>query len=168
MGGGMMGPGMIGGAGTMAAICPMGVPGTAVATSNVPGGVALAFTTPKGDIMELRAHVRGMADMHNASGTTMMASLRGPNNASAPNASDKVADTACGGMGMSGGTMMPPASASVVDIDGGARLILTPKDPAQLVALRQHASICASRMQHGQCGIMGREGPSKELVQRAP
>ena len=158
MGGGMMGPGMIRGAGTMAAICPLGVPGTAVATSDTPGGVALAFTTPKGDVNELREHVRRMADMHNAPGATTMASARGPNQPSTPNASDKVADSACGGMGMSGGAMMPPASASVFDVDGGARLILTPKDPSQLVELRQHASICARRMQQGDCGIMGR-GP---------
>jgi hypothetical protein len=165
----MMGPGLIGGAGTMAAICPMGVPGTAVATSDTPDGVALAFTTPKGDIDELRAHVHRIANMHNALGTTTVASLHGPNDTSPPNAPDKLANSPlCGGMGMSGGTMMPLASASVVDVDGGARLILTPKDPAQLVALRQHARICASRMQQGQCGIMSREGPSKPQVERAP
>jgi hypothetical protein len=168
LGGGMMGPGMIGGAATMDAICPMGVAGTAVATSDTPDGVAIAFTTPKGDVDELRAHVRRMADLHNASGTTVVASLRGPNNASTLSPSDHVADTACGGMGMSGGMMMPPASASVADVDGGARLVLTPKDPAQLVALRRHASLCSSRMQQGDCGIMGREGPSKERVERAP
>lgn len=53
--------------------CPMQVPGTTVTSSNVEGGVALAFTTQGGDVAELRERVQRMTETHpeHHSGTVM-------------------------------------------------------------------------------------------------
>lgn len=148
--------GMMTDGGMMAAMCPMAVPGTTAATSDTPGGVAIAFTTMKGDPPELRGRVRQMAEMHNASGGMMMPHPPGTNGGSTtPEPSGKAHDSgACGGLGISDSASMPPSTATVVDVDGGARLVLIAKDPAQLQALRQHAASCSNRMQHGECGMM--------------
>jgi hypothetical protein len=55
------------------------------------------------------------------------------------------------GMGMG---MMPAATATVEDIDGGARITLVANDPAQEDALRQHVRMHAERMQGGECPMM--------------
>jgi hypothetical protein len=56
-----------------------------------------------------------------------------------------------------GGMVMPPATATIEDIPGGARLILRPEDPAQLAALREHARMQASAMTRGECPMMRRK-----------
>ena len=142
--------------GMTAAMCPMAVQGTTVATSDTPGGVAIAFTTTKGEASELRGRVRQMAEMHNASGGTMMPHPPGTNGGSTTSEpSSKASDSgACGGLGTSDSKMMPPSTATVVDVDGGAHLVLIAKNPVQLQALRQHAASCSSRMRHGECGMM--------------
>jgi hypothetical protein len=53
-----------------------------------------------------------------------------------------------------GGMMMPASTTSVEDVDGGARLVLRPKDPAQLEALRKHARMHAEKMSSGECPMM--------------
>lgn len=117
-------PGAPAEAGMMASMCPMKVPGTTVAATEVEGGVGLAFTTTTGDVAELRKRVRSMAEMHNKPGGVMM---------------------------MDGGMKMPAATASVEDGEGGAQLILKPKDPAQLGTLREHARMKAQGMADGEC-----------------
>ena len=117
----------------MAEKCPMKVPGTTVAATDVEGGVALAFITSTGDVAELRQRVRGMAEMHNhhhATGGMMN-----------------------GGM-MNGDMMIPAATASAEDIKGGARLVLRPKEQSQLEALREHARKHAGQMNTGECPMM--------------
>ena len=101
--------------------CPMQIPATTVTSSNVEGGVALAFTTHGGDVAELRARVQRMTETHHQhhSGSVM--------------------------------GMAPPSTASSEDIEGGARLVLKPQDPAQLEALREHARTHAARMAEGDC-----------------
>lgn len=117
----------------MAEKCPMKVPGTTVAAVDAEGGATLAFITSTGDVAELRQRVRGMAEMHNHHHSTggMMK----------------------GGM-MKGDMMIPAATASVEDIEGGAWLVLRPKDQAQLEALREHARERAGRMTAGECPMM--------------
>jgi hypothetical protein len=56
-----------------------------------------------------------------------------------------------GGMGMAGGSpmtggMMPAARAQVGDVDKGARLRMTPVDPAKLNDMRQHVKQHAQMM----------------------
>lgn len=125
--------------------CPMMIdPATTqVTASDTSDGIALVFTT-SGDVAELRARVRRMADMHN-----QMAGMHGGGT------------TGPGGMhggGMHGGhgtgpmhMHMVPSRASVEDVPGGARLLLVPTDPAQLAALRQQARMHADMMAKGQC-----------------
>jgi hypothetical protein len=112
----------------MAEKCPMKVSGTTVAAGDVEGGVSLAFITSTGDVAELRQRVRGMAEMHNHHHAT-------------------------GGM-MKGGMMIPDATASAEDIEGGARLVLRPKEQAQLEALREHARKHAGQMTTGECPMI--------------
>ena len=59
---------------------------------------------------------------------------------------------------MGGGMMTPAATASVEDIEGGARLVLRPKDPAQLAALREHVHKKAEQMAGGECPMMSLGG----------
>ena len=94
-------------------MCPMRLPGTQVSTSETPDGIAIVFTTA-GDLAPLRDHTRHMAAMHEQ----MMS----------------------GGMRGSGEAMMKmvPSKARAEDIEGGARIVLTPNDPSQLAALRDH------------------------------
>lgn len=123
-------PGMEAGHGSggmaMRDMCPMQVPGTTVASEDVDGGVALAFTTSSGDVSELQRRVTHMAEMHNQR-------------------------HAAGGM-------MPAATASAENVDGGARIVLRPSDPAQLDALREHARTHAEQMSHGACPMMDEGG----------
>ena len=123
--------------GMMAGMCPMRVPGTTVAATDVEGGIGLAFTTNGGDVADLRQRVRRMADMHNdkRGGGMMMGDGHG-------------------GMMKDGGMMMPAATASVEDIEAGARLVLRPNDPSQLTALQEHVRMKAQRMVGGECPMM--------------
>jgi hypothetical protein len=99
-------------AGMMAGMCPMQVPGTTVGATEIDGGSVLSFTTTTGDVAELRQRVRRMAEMHNQpSGHRMMGSHGAPGHEGGGR----------GGMMMGGGMMMPATTASVEDIEGGAR-----------------------------------------------
>ncbi len=156
-------------AGMMAAMCPMQVPGTNVAAAEIDGGIGLTFTTTTGDVAELRQRVRSMAEMHNQPGghKKMKMKMKGKmhdHGVPAPGADAEHKHGAHagaghegggpGGMNMDGGMMMPAATASVTDIEGGARLVLQPKDLARLEALREHVRMKAQRMAAGECPMM--------------
>jgi hypothetical protein len=50
---------------------------------------------------------------------------------------------------------MIPSKARVEDVDGGARIVLTPNDPAQLAELREHVQHHAEMMKKdGGCPMM--------------
>lgn len=124
--------------------------GVLIATAETPNGVALQFTTT-GDVAGLRARVHRMAEMRNR----MMGSGPGMQGSG----------MMCGG-GMHGGMMgggmtmrMVPSHASVEDIPGGARLVLTPVDPSQLGALRAHANQMAAMMRQGRCPMFQAPAP---------
>lgn len=145
-------------AGMMAGMCPMHVPGTTVAATEVDGGIGLSFTTTTGDVAELRERARRMAEMHNQPGGHWM---MGSHGAAAPAPSAEPQHGAIGhegggrgGMLRDSGMMMPAATASAQDSEGGARIILQPKDPAQLGALREHVRMMAQRMAAGECPMM--------------
>lgn len=112
--------------------CPAAVPGTEVSVENTPDGVALSFTSTN-DVAEVRRRTRAMAAMHEH----MMES---------------------GGMMEPGEMMMVPSSARAEEIDGGARIVLTPTDPAQLAALRAHVHAHANQMASGHCRMMKHHG----------
>jgi len=137
----------------MMEMCPMRVPGTTVFVSDTEGGVAVVFKTT-GEVTELRHRVRRMAEMHNrhhAEGT--MASSKGMMGGGR----DAGTTPEQGGRGMMMGMShegMVPATAGVDDVEGGARLVLTPKDPSQLGSLRTHVHDHAERMTRGECPMM--------------
>jgi hypothetical protein len=146
--------------GMMEGMCPMKVPGVAVAASDVDGGASVSFTTTTGDVNELRARVRRMAEKHEHMGDKHRAGDGKPHQGH-----DKAAtggpDHAGGKHGMMHGCMMGKpggmhaATMTVEDIEGGARVILKPRDAAELQALRAHVQKCRERMQSGECPTMG-------------
>lgn len=117
----------------MAGMCPMEVPGTQVSVADTQDGVAITFTT-SGEVAQLRQRVHAMAAMHEH---MMSGGMMGSG----------------GAMGSSG-MMMVPSDARAEDIQGGARLVLTPKDPAQLAQLRDHVHAHAAQMARGDCPMM--------------
>jgi hypothetical protein len=131
----------------MMAMCPMQVPDTTVDAADTSGGEALTFTTRSGQVDELRRRVRAMADMHNqhhVSGTAMMQGGTGHGAKMGRGPNER------------GEMMMPPPSlAAVEDTDGGARISLTPHDPAQASELRSAVRLHAEHMQRDGCGMMG-------------
>jgi len=104
--------------------CPMRVPGTDLSVTDTENGIILSITTKTGDVAELRRRVENMAKMHSASSTTAM----------------------------HGNTM--PFFVKYEEIDYGARLTLTPKDPAQLDAFRTTVRQHAEQMKKGECSMM--------------
>ena len=115
----------------MGGMCPMEVAGTKVAVDDTQDGVAITFTTT-GDVAQLRERVHHMAGMHEH----MMH----------------------GGSGDMDQMKMAPSSARAEDVDGGARIVLTPADPAQLADLRTHVREHAAQMASGHCPMMEHKG----------
>jgi hypothetical protein len=134
--------------------CPMAVPGTQVAVTETRDGEAVTFTTSRNQADELRARVHAMADMHNShhQGGGMEGMHGGMQHGGMMGG---------GSMGSTGGrdAMMPPPSrATVEDVEGGARLVVTPNDPADLDQLRSTVRMHAEHMrQTGTCE-MGHHG----------
>ncbi|BDG02410.1 hypothetical protein [Anaeromyxobacter oryzae] len=130
--------------GGMAGMCPMSVPGTKVSAADTATGEALTFTTTPDQAAALRERVHAMADMHNrqhASGETghggMMGGMMG------------------GGMGGEEmGGMPPPSRAAVEDLPDGARIQVTPNDPADLQKLQSAVRSYAQHMEQQGCGMM--------------
>lgn len=160
--------------GNKAEMCPMMVEGTTARARNVEGGVAIVFTTT-GDVAELRQRVGKMAMMHNKKhgqtgqpgqpGQSGQMEMHGSHHGGGP-AADEGSDSP----GMHGSMMgdepkmrcaqkMVPSTARNEPIKGGARLILTPKDKADLPALRKSVHKHAEKMTSGQCPMMSEDAP---------
>jgi hypothetical protein len=137
--------------------CPIAVPGTQLAAADTPDGVSVTFTTSPDRAEDLRARVHAMADMHNRHHLA-----GGPEGTHAGHGGMEHGGMMGGGMmggGMMGGgstagagagqaSMMPPPSrATVVDVEGGARLVVTPNDPADMDQLRSTVRTHAEHMQ---------------------
>jgi hypothetical protein len=125
--------------------CPMEVMGTTVRTADVPGAIAVDFVTT-GDVAEVRRRVARMAEMHNHRAESGAGPMDGG-----------MMMGGAGGSGtMHGGMtgMMPPSQARVEEFPDGARLVLTPTDPKDLDALREHASMHVMHTAHGGCPMM--------------
>ncbi|MEP7125847.1 MAG: hypothetical protein ABJE95_33255, partial [Byssovorax sp.] len=136
--------------------CPSQVPGTTVTAADIEGGAALTFTST-GDVADLRRRVRRMAEMHNlyhGAGGVMMAGDSAPPHwgGASPDHEGGMMDRGrmVGGM-MGRGWRLPAATASVEDLDGGARLIYRTANPSDIEALRDHARTRAGRMVNGAC-----------------
>jgi hypothetical protein len=114
--------------GGMMAMCPMTVPGTQVYAADTANGEALTFTTGPDQVAELRIRVHGMANMHNQRHGGMG-----------------------GGQGMGGMRKSPPSRAWVEDVENGARIAMTPNDPADLQKLQSAVRMHATHMQQHGC-----------------
>lgn len=138
-------PAMPGGRGMMESMCPMKVQGAAVEAKEMDGAAAFVFTTKGGNVDDIRQRVRHMAQMHGANAGGMMTT------------------TTVSGMHRSPADLkvrrepLSPSVASAEDVEHGARLILRPKDVAQLPVLRRQVRTLAKSMAHlhGECPEMG-------------
>jgi len=108
--------------------CPMRLEGTSISIADTATGVALSFTTKHENVAELRKRLDQMATMHST-------------NADRPSAA------------MMQGQMMPGTIKYEV-IENGARLTLTPKDPAKLAEFRKQVRAHVETMQKGECSMM--------------
>ncbi len=134
--------------GGMAGMCPMSVPGTRVSATETATGEALAFTTSPDQAVALREKVHAMADMHNrhhASGDAGHGAMGG-----------MMGQGGTGAGGMEGMQMPPPSRAAVEDLPDGARILVTPNDPADLQRLQSTVRKHAEHMQQHGCGMMDR------------
>lgn len=141
-----------------AAQCPMAVPGTQVTAVDTSEGVALVFTTGTGGVEELRHRVAAMAEMHNRHHGGMGEHAGMVGQAGMMGGGDM---TGHAGMDEGGhhGMTPPPSKATVQPVDGGAQILLTPLDAANLSSLRSHAHEAAVRMQSSRTCAMDQPLP---------
>jgi hypothetical protein len=135
--------------------CPMAGQDVQTEVSDVDNGVALTFTTKTGDVDELRQRVRRMAEMYAARSSRRemhwQAMGRGGMGPGGGGPGRMMGAENKGAMGRRG--PMPAADTKVEEVEGGARIVLTPKDSSQLKALREHAHWHQQRMQSGECPV---------------
>jgi hypothetical protein len=127
----------------MAGMCPMSVPGTKVVAADTATGASLTFTTSTDQASALREKVYATSEAHNrrrASGDAVQGGT----------------GSAGGMMGeeMTGMPMPPPSRTAVEDLYDGARIVLTPVDPADLRRLQDTVRQRAGHMQEHGCGRM--------------
>lgn len=147
----------------MAQMCPMNVPGTQVSAADVATGEALTFTTSPENAAALREKVHAMAEMHNrhhagaeqGSGG-MQHGAMGHGGMGGMGATGEMGGMGHGAMG--GMQMPPPSRASVEDLPDGARITVTPNDPADLQRLQSTIRAHAEHMQQHGCEMMGHGG----------
>lgn len=105
--------------------CPMKVSGAEVAVADTTNGIAVTFSAKTADVKELQQRVERMANMHGS--TTTMPRMQG---------------------GAIGGDVKYEA------LPNGARLTLTPKDPAKLAEFRAQVRAHVEQMKKGNCSMM--------------
>ncbi len=166
----------------MEAMCPMTIPDTKVSSADTATGAALTFTTTPDQVQALRQKVAAMVEMHNRhhagtgagaahgdAGATHGEAQAGASAGGAP--AEAEGSAGAGGMhggmhgsmhgetapgGMEGG--MVSARASAEDVEGGARLVLTPNDPADLPKLQSMVRAHAQHIEQGGCPMHGKHG----------
>lgn len=155
------------------AMCPMAVGGTTVRAEDTRDGAALVFTTPSGDVEELRRRVGALAQRHDqmqAGGGCPCGQGMGHEHGGMHGGMPPPGGPPGGGKGPGPGGMGPhgemtpemhagmmamkAAKVKTEPVEGGARLVFTPADPSQLAALRQAVQTRASMMSSGQCPMM--------------
>lgn len=136
--------------------CPMMVEGVTMQATDTESGVAMVFTTSEGDVEDLRRRVRAMAEMYNTQHARggfqwhrMGGQGMGMGRGGGAGPGHGMHGGAGGGMGP-----MPAAVAAVNDVEGGARLVLTPRDPAHLEPLRARVRMHVERMRANECPML--------------
>lgn len=151
----------------------MRVEGTTVTAVDTETGVALAFTT-SGDVAELRRRVAAMAEhkkkmmskghgqmgkMHSEKGMQEHGQgATGEHQHGDKAQNDEGSGCSCcsHGAGMHGPRI--EHTVQVVEIAGGAQLVLTPKQSSDLAALREQVREKSKMMQEGKCPMMKGHG----------
>jgi hypothetical protein len=122
----------------------MEVPGTRMSAEDTATGIALTFATTPRQSEELRERVRTMVEMHNRH--------------HGMGGGEHAAHVGGSGTGHGGDTphrMPPPSRAAVEEVENGARIVVTPNDPADLNELRSTVRAHAEAMREGRCGTTG-------------
>ncbi len=151
----------------MADACPMTVSGTEVKSREVPNGVALIFTT-EDDVDALRQRVDRFAQLHNEQSSAPMpeSGLQQPPGSSGATGTGSESGSSLEGSqaeqgqhhGQHHGSVA--SRAEVEEIDRGAQIVFTPRNPSELSQLRQEAKREAEQMSGGECPMMGAAVPS--------
>ncbi len=140
--------------------CPLALAGVTSSTEDTVDGVVVMFATTKpGDMTELRSRVDKLAEAHNSMKTAPTDDLAAaPPQAPGPTASPestpageaKAEPTAAGGK--------LDSEAAAETSEQGVRLVLRPRDPAQLDSMRDHLRKQADDLVQGVCDQAGRKG----------
>ncbi len=134
--------------------CPMDVPGTQVSAADTPEGESVTFTTSSPDaVPDLRARIHAMADRYER--RHARADAQEEAQGGTGDGDESAAGSAGSGSPDAEGTPAhesAPSRAVVEDIEGGARIDITPNDPADLDQLRTTIrDRVASREETGSC-----------------
>lgn len=143
--------------------CPLMIKDVSIDVEDTGDGVALRFTSDtETDVDDLRNRVQHMARMYEmytgeqAEGGSMMWQRMGHTRADQDQAG--AAGQAKGPSGV-----MPAATVTVEEIDSGVRMVLKPKDKAQLATLREHARDHERRMESGECWVAQQAGAQGQM-----
>ena len=138
--------------------CPVHIAETTVASVEVEGGASVEFTGG-GDVDRRRRSVRRMAQLQNQHGFEYGMDM----GAGAPTPTYRERGSRGGAMGNNdamggnavgtGHTMAASRTMTAVvdEVEGGARLVLRPRNPDHLEALRERARQWAEQMAGGEC-----------------
>ena len=140
--------------------CPLALAGTTSSTEDTVDGVVVTFATTKpGDMAELRRRVDKLAEAHNSMSAAATDDLSAaPPQAPGPTASPETtpAGEARDEATAAGGKLDSEAAAETSE--AGVRLVLRPRDPAQLDSIRDHLRKQADDLVQGVCDQAGRKG----------
>jgi hypothetical protein len=121
--------------------CPMIVEGAQVEAEEITDGAALVFTTESGDVADLVRRTEAMSAMYrrrSGGGRIMWHHVgeRGPHHRPGRVLGD-----------------MPAARSRVEPIERGARILLTPVEPTDVAAIREHVRAHRERFASGECWL---------------
>lgn len=105
--------------------CPMIISGADIAVADTATGIAVTFTVKTADVKELQRRVERLANMRTMTPDTSRMRAR-----------------------------MIPGDVKYEAIPAGARLTLTPKDPAKLAEFRAQVRSHVEQMKKGNCAMM--------------
>jgi hypothetical protein len=133
--------------------CPLALPGATSSVEDTVDGVVLVFQTPRRDDRdELRMRVEKLAAVHDS-----MSAGTGQDPAVSPPASPPQGPAPAAGASSAGSGSKLDATASVEAGEDGIRLVLRPRDPAQLDATRDAMRQRADDLVKNVCKEAGRK-----------
>lgn len=142
--------------------CPMEVPGANARAEDTADGASIVFnTSDPAQVSELRSRVGAIAEHHQRMASRCPCMQGGTGGAGA-GVGGSASCPMCGGQSeeMRDAEMGPmhavmKSNVRAEDVPGGARLVFTPRDPADLQPLRQATRMQAQQLNTGTCPFMG-------------